>query len=97
MKAQRKRHDPEFKARVALEALKGGKTVQQIAKEFDLHPVAVIGIRCPCPHCIDLDFAGPTTPAGPLNEPLSDTRCLLCDQALAKKFTFWAFRCFVFF
>jgi transposase len=41
MKAKRKRHDPQFKARVALEALKGIKTVQQIAKEFDLHPVQV--------------------------------------------------------
>jgi transposase-like protein len=30
-----------FKARVALEALKGVKTVQQIAKEFDVHPVQV--------------------------------------------------------
>ena len=41
MKAKRKRHDPEFKARVALEALKGVKTIQQIAKDFDLHPVQV--------------------------------------------------------
>ena len=41
MKAKRKRHYPQFKAQVALEALKGIKTVQQIAKEFDLHPVQV--------------------------------------------------------
>ena len=41
MKAKRKRHDAEFKARVALEALKGIKTVQQIAQEFDVHPVQV--------------------------------------------------------
>lgn len=41
MKAKRRRHDPEFKARVALEALKGLKTIQQIAKEFDIHPVQV--------------------------------------------------------
>ena len=41
MKAKRKRHDPQFKARVALEAIKGIKTVQQIAKEFDVHPVQV--------------------------------------------------------
>ena len=41
MKAKRKRHDPEFKARVALGALKGIKTVQQTAKEFDVHPVQV--------------------------------------------------------
>ena len=41
MKAKRRRHEPEFKARVALEALKGVQTVQQIAKEFDIHPVQV--------------------------------------------------------
>ena len=41
MKGKRRRHDPEFKARVALEALKGIKTIQQIAKEFDIHPVQV--------------------------------------------------------
>ena len=41
MKAKRRRHDPEFKARVALEALKGTKTIQQIAKDFDVHPVQV--------------------------------------------------------
>ena len=37
MKAKRRRHDPEFKARVALEAIKGIKT----GKEFDIHPVQV--------------------------------------------------------
>jgi transposase-like protein len=41
MKAKRRRHDPDFKARVALEALKGIKTIQQIAKDFDIHPVQV--------------------------------------------------------
>lgn len=41
MKAKRRRHDPEFKARIALEALKGVKTVQEIGKEFDIHPVQV--------------------------------------------------------
>ena len=41
MKAKRRRHDPQFKARVALEALKGIKTIQQIAKDFDIHPVQV--------------------------------------------------------
>jgi transposase-like protein len=41
MKAQRRRHDPSFKARVALEALKGIKTIQQIGKEFDVHPAQV--------------------------------------------------------
>ena len=39
MKAKRKRHDPGFKARVGLEALKGVKTIQQVAKEYKVHPV----------------------------------------------------------
>ncbi len=41
MKAKRKRYDSEFKARVALEALKGERTIQQIAKEYEVHPVQV--------------------------------------------------------
>ena len=41
MKGKRRRHEPEFKARVALEAIKGFKTIQEIAKEFDIHPVQV--------------------------------------------------------
>ncbi len=38
MKAKRRRHDPQFKARVAIEALKGIKTIQEIAKEYEVHP-----------------------------------------------------------
>ncbi len=41
MKAKRRRHDTTFKARVALEALKGQKTIQQIATEYEVHPVQV--------------------------------------------------------
>ena len=41
MKAKRRRHDATFKSRVALEALKGLKTIQQIASEYEVHPVQV--------------------------------------------------------
>ena len=41
MKAKRKRHDGAFKAKIGLEALKGIKTVSQIAQEYDVHPVQV--------------------------------------------------------
>ncbi len=41
MKAKRRRHSPEFKAKVGMEALKGVKTIQQLAKEFEVHPVQV--------------------------------------------------------
>lgn len=41
MDAQRKMHSAEFKAQVALEAVKGAKTTQQLAEEFKLHAVQV--------------------------------------------------------
>ncbi len=33
-----KSHSKEFKAKVAIEALKGEKTVQEIAQKFEIHP-----------------------------------------------------------
>jgi transposase-like protein len=38
---KRKLHSPEFKAKIALEALKGLKTVNQIASESEVHPTQV--------------------------------------------------------
>ena len=39
--AMRKKHEPAIKARVALEAIKGEKTVAQIASEYGVHPTQV--------------------------------------------------------
>ena len=36
--ARRRRFTAEFKARVALEALRGDRTIQQIAAEREVHP-----------------------------------------------------------
>ena len=41
MKRKRRTHSPEFKARVALEALKGIKPVHQIASENEVYPAQV--------------------------------------------------------
>ncbi len=38
MSKQRRRHSPEFKAKVALEAIKSQKTVNEIASEHGVHP-----------------------------------------------------------
>ncbi len=37
----RKRHSPAFKAQVALEAAKQAKTIAELAKQFQVHPVQI--------------------------------------------------------
>jgi len=41
MKSKRKRYNGAFKARVGLEAILGVKTIAQIAREHQVHPVQV--------------------------------------------------------
>jgi transposase len=35
---KRKNHNAEFKAKVAIEALKGQKTVAEISQQYEIHP-----------------------------------------------------------
>ena len=41
MGTTRRRHSSAFKAKVALEALKGAKTLNELATEFGVHPVQI--------------------------------------------------------
>jgi len=42
MKQQRKKHSGAFKAKVALEALKGERTLNELAGQFEIHPTQVV-------------------------------------------------------
>ena len=38
MKRPRRNHSPQFKAKVALAALQGDRTLAELAEQFDVHP-----------------------------------------------------------
>lgn len=38
MRSMRRKHDAAFKAKVALEAVKGEKTIAQLSSEYGVHP-----------------------------------------------------------
>lgn len=42
MKQQRKKHSGAFKAKVAVEALKGDRTLNELAGHFEIHPTQVV-------------------------------------------------------
>ena len=42
MKKPRKQHSAQFKAKVALEAVKGERTLNELASQFELHPTQVV-------------------------------------------------------
>ena len=41
MTATRKQYSPSFKARVALEAIRGEKTLSQLGSQFKVHPIQI--------------------------------------------------------
>jgi transposase-like protein len=64
-KRPRRNHAAAFKAKVALEAIKGERTVTEIAQRFDVHPNQVTEWRRQLLERAADAFGGATTPREP--------------------------------
>lgn len=66
-KRTRRNHSPAFKAKVALAAVKGDKTVAEIAQQYEVHPTQVTEWRRQL-----MERAGDVfgAPAGPAQAPV---------------------------
>ena len=58
MRRKRRTHDDNFKARVALEAIKEIKTVAEIASEYAVHPTQVSGWKREALEKLAIVFSG---------------------------------------
>lgn len=67
MVTKRKKHSAEFKAKVALEALKGRKTINELASDFKVHPAQISQWKSQMVQSLPDVFKSP-------NKPGSDTR-----------------------
>jgi transposase len=66
-KRNRRTHSPAFKAKVALAALKGDKTLAELAQQFDVHPNQITDWKKQLQERVaDVFEAGNVSPAAPL-------------------------------
>jgi transposase-like protein len=70
----RRNHTPAFKAKVALAAVKGDRTVAQLAEQFDVHPNQVTSWKAQLEGSA-ADVFGPGSGSGP-SEPAVDVKSL---------------------
>ena len=60
MTTTRERHSPKFKAQVAIEAIRGERTLKQLAAQFQVHPVQIAHWkRTALEHLEDIFLYGP--------------------------------------
>lgn len=70
MATVRRRHSSEFKARVALEALKGQKTLNELATDYGVHPVQIAQWKRQAQDGLTGVFASPSGRQGKADQAL---------------------------
>jgi len=69
MARTRRRFDAGFKARVALEAIRGLKTISELAKQFHVHPNQITLWKKQLLSDAELVFEGTSAKSAPNDEP----------------------------
>lgn len=72
MKNKQRLHDSAFKARVALEAIKGEKTMAEIASTYKVHPTQISRWRKIALEGMKESFADPTDKGARESEEIQD-------------------------
>jgi transposase len=62
---KRRNHSPAFKAQVALAAMKGDKTLAELAQQYDIHPNQIADWKTQLLERATQVFDGPKPEAGP--------------------------------
>ena len=86
MRRPRRNHSPAFEARVALEALKGEKTVAEIAKPYEVHPNPVTRWKKELLDGVALVFGGDPGESPRDQEKLQELRAMIGELTVERDF-----------
>ena len=77
----RRNHSPAFKAKVALEAIRGDKTLAELAKQYDVHPNQITDWKSQLLERAASVFGGGEAPAEPKTD-VKELHAKIGQQAL---------------
>jgi len=84
--AKRRNFTDQFKTKIALEALQGDKTIQEIAAKHQLHPNQVSTWKCQAVEGMTDVFAKGHKPSGPTEAEVKDLHAKIGRLAVENDF-----------